>query len=77
MRPEGETARLLVSCPDRHGIVAALSSTLADVGANIVWRWRRGELAMDVAGVVSNHPDLEGDVRAFGIPYHHVPCGSL
>ena len=29
-------ARLLVSCPDRSGIVAALSTALADAGANII-----------------------------------------
>jgi formyltetrahydrofolate deformylase len=29
-------ARLLISCPDRHGIVAAVSGFLADRGANIV-----------------------------------------
>jgi formyltetrahydrofolate deformylase len=141
-----DTARLLVACPDRHGIVAAVSSCLAEAGANIVqsdqyssdpeggrfflrmelhlddlvrrgplletrlaevasrfemtwrltpvharkrvalfvsrhdhclldllWRRRRGELAMDVVCVVSNHPDLADDVRAFGVPYHHVP----
>jgi formyltetrahydrofolate deformylase len=31
-----DTARLLVSCPDRHGIVAAISGHLAQAGANIV-----------------------------------------
>ena len=146
MRKDRDVARLLVSCPDRHGIVAAVSAALAGAGANIVnseqhstdpegggfflrmefhleglagrwaeleaslgpvaaefamewslqlaaarkrvalfvsrhdhclldllWRWRRGELAMDVVAVVSNHPDLEPDVRSFGVPYHHVP----
>jgi formyltetrahydrofolate deformylase len=146
VRNARDVARLLVSCPDRHGIVAAVSAALADAGANIVnseqhstdpeggsfflrmefhleelagrwpeleaklepvaasfamewslrlaaerkrvalfvsrqdhclldllWRWRRGELAMDVVAVVSNHPDLEQDVRSFGVPYHHVP----
>jgi len=29
-------ARLLVSCPDRHGIVAAVAGFLADSGANII-----------------------------------------
>jgi formyltetrahydrofolate deformylase len=29
-------ARLLVSCPDREGIIAALSSALSDAGANII-----------------------------------------
>ena len=149
MRNGDDVARLLVSCPDRHGIVAAVSAGIAEAGANIVsseqhstdpeggtfflrmelhleglagkwaqleasleqiaagfemewslrlaatrkrvalfvsrqdhclldllWRWRRGELPMDVVAVVSNHPDLEGDVRSFGVPYHHVPVSA-
>jgi len=34
--PAIDTARLLVSCPDRHGIVAAVSTLLFELGANIV-----------------------------------------
>ena len=144
-----DVARLIVSCPDRPGIIAALSQCLAEIGANIVssdqystdpqggsfflrmeihlpelaarhelvesrlapiadefgmewrltlagarkrvalfasrsdhcllellWRWRRGELAMDVVCVISNHPDLETDVRPFGVEYHHIPVTS-
>jgi formyltetrahydrofolate deformylase len=141
-----DVARLIVSCRDRHGIVAAISGALADAGANIIssdqhstdpeggtfflrmefyvdeltqdlerqvagigerfemdwrltrassrkrvalfvsrwdhclldllWRWRRGELAMDVACVVSNHPDLADDVAQFGVAYHHVSMSS-
>jgi formyltetrahydrofolate deformylase len=143
---DDDVARLIVSCPDRHGIIAALSQCLAGIGANIIssdqysthaeggrfflrmefhlvglerergrveaqlgavaeqfemdwrltlaqarkrvalfasrhdhclldllWRWRRGELAMDVVAVVSNHPDLAEDVRPFGVEYHHLP----
>jgi formyltetrahydrofolate deformylase len=140
------TARLLISCPDQPGIVAAVSSFLFEHGANIVssdqhstdpqggrfflrmefstagldlagdeleagfrlhvaerfemswrishpgerkrmailasrsehclldllWRWRRGELDVDVVLVASNHPDLEDDVCSLGVPYHHV-----
>ncbi|HEX5584592.1 formyltetrahydrofolate deformylase [Gaiella sp.] len=141
-----DVGRLIVSCPDRRGIVAALSTVLAETGANIIrsdqhstnpeggdfflrmefhleglaehrvelerrigalgaeleldwrltsadsrkrvaifvsryehclldllWRWRTGELEMDIVGVVSNHPDLAIDVGTFGIPFHHVP----
>jgi formyltetrahydrofolate deformylase len=141
-----DVGRLIVSCRDGHGIIAALSTALADAGANIIasdqhstdpeggsfflrmefhleglesgidelreqlapiaerfdmrwrvtnagqhkrvalftsrydhclldllWRWRRGELAMDVVAVVSNHPDLDQEVAAFGVPYHHIP----
>jgi formyltetrahydrofolate deformylase len=139
-------ARLLVSCPDREGIVALVSTALRDAGANIIssdqyssdpyggsfslrmefyipdpderfgpleerlaaigselgldynlvdarrpkrvalfvsrydhclldllWRWRRKELDMDVVAVVSNHPDLQEEVARFGVPYHHIP----
>jgi formyltetrahydrofolate deformylase len=40
---------------------------------DVLWRWRRGELRMDIAAVVSNHGDLEQEVAAFGVPYHHIP----
>ena len=141
------SARLLISCADRPGIVAAVSGFLFSRGANIVtsdqystdpeggrfymrmtfhleglderrseferafgeevaggfamdwrvwyvtdrrsvaimasredhclldllWRWRRDELDMDVLCVISNHPDHRADVESFGIDYHHVP----
>jgi formyltetrahydrofolate deformylase len=35
-RDDAQIARLLVSCPDRHGIVAAVSGFLASAGANIL-----------------------------------------
>jgi formyltetrahydrofolate deformylase len=40
---------------------------------DLLWRWRRGELDMDVVAVVSNHPDLQEEVARFGVPYHHIP----
>jgi formyltetrahydrofolate deformylase len=39
---------------------------------DLLWRWRRGQLEMDVRLVASNHPDLRGDVESFGLPYAHV-----
>nr|WP_191089780.1 formyltetrahydrofolate deformylase [Nesterenkonia ebinurensis] len=145
--PSPDIARLIISCPDQHGIVAAVSQLIAELGGNIItldqystgvedgqffqrtvfhlpgfaqrraeieqvieerlaqrfsmdfqltdasapkrvailasktdhclldllWRHRRGELPMEIPLVVSNHPDLEGDVRRFGIEFHHVP----
>jgi formyltetrahydrofolate deformylase len=140
------TARLLMSCPDGPGIVAAVSSLLFDRGANIIasdqfsthpeqgtffmrtafylpelehqsaafesafaalaerfsmewrisyahhrrrvalmasradhclldllWRHRRGELAMDVICVISNHEQLRAEVEALRVPYLHIP----
>jgi formyltetrahydrofolate deformylase len=40
---------------------------------DLLWRWRRGELDMDVSLVVSNHTDLADDVARFGVPFEHVP----
>jgi len=40
---------------------------------DLLWRQRRGDLEMTVPMVVSNHPDLQDDVRQFGIPFFHVP----
>jgi formyltetrahydrofolate deformylase len=40
---------------------------------DVLWRWRRGELRMDIVAVVSNHRDLEQEVAAFGVRYHHIP----
>jgi formyltetrahydrofolate deformylase len=142
-----DTARLLVRCPDRPGIVAAVSTFLHAQGANIhqsdqystdpeggtfflravfhlsglagaleeigrgfgtevaerfgmtwslhdasrpkrvaimvsrsdhclldlLWRWRRGELDIDIPLVVSNHADLANDVAQFGVRFEHVP----
>jgi formyltetrahydrofolate deformylase len=137
---------LLVTCPDRPGIVAAISRFLFEAGANIVhsdqhstdpeggrfflrvefdlpnlatrlaaleaslapiaaahemearfalaavpkrlaifvskeehcllellWQWRAGDLQAAIAGVLSNHPDLEPLVSPWGIPFHVFP----
>ncbi len=140
-----QLATLLVSCPDRKGIVASLAQVLYGHGANILdadqhtdpvagmffqrirfdltslntdkvslehgigevalrfgmaWRlaygqrvrrvaifvsrydhclWdllirhRAGELACELAMVVSNHDDLAPVAAHFGVPFHHVP----
>ena len=40
---------------------------------DLLWRWQRGELLVDIPCVISNHDKLRGAVEAFGIPFHHVP----
>ncbi|MBO0688186.1 MAG: formyltetrahydrofolate deformylase [Candidatus Dormibacteraeota bacterium] len=39
----------------------------------LLWRARRGELAVDIGLVLSNHPFLADEVRSFGVPYVHIP----
>ncbi|MER6936202.1 formyltetrahydrofolate deformylase [Nocardioides sp. NPDC127514] len=40
---------------------------------DLLWRWRRGELPVDIGLVISNHPDLAPEVRQFGVPFVHIP----
>lgn len=53
--------------------VAVFASTSDHCLLDLLWRQRRGELPIDITMVVSNHPDHSEDVRAFGIPYIHIP----
>lgn len=41
--------------------------------ADLLYRWRSGDLPCEVTAVISNHDDLRGYVEWHGIPYHHVP----
>ena len=40
---------------------------------DLLWRTRSGELPMEVALVVSNHPDLREQTAQFGVPFVHQP----
>jgi formyltetrahydrofolate deformylase len=53
--------------------VAILVSRYDHCLMELLWRWRRGELAIEVPLVISNHETLRADVEAFGIPFEHVP----
>ena len=44
--------------------------------ADLLNRWHSGDLDCDIPCVISNHPDLEGLVAWYGIPFHHVPMGD-
>ena len=40
---------------------------------DLLYRWRLGELKVDIVAVVSNHPDLRPLAAAHDIPFHHLP----
>ena len=40
---------------------------------DLLYRWRAGELAIDIPLVVSNHPDLGDLVTGHGIAFEHLP----
>ena len=41
--------------------------------SDLLWRWRNGDLGGEIACVISNHADHQGQVEAVGLPFHHVP----
>jgi formyltetrahydrofolate deformylase len=40
---------------------------------DLLVRARNGELPVEIAAVVSNHPDLEGLAAWHAVPFHHIP----
>lgn len=40
---------------------------------DLLYRYRTGDLAVEIPAIVSNHPDLESLAGWHGIPYHHLP----
>ncbi len=39
----------------------------------LLWKWRSGELDLDIPLVISNHTDLQQAVESYGIPFYHIP----
>ncbi len=144
MTSDHPSTRLLIACPDRPGLIAAVSGFLAEAGLNItdadqhssaegrffmrlvfdapppedrdalqsrfaaelaqpfemehrfaeagarkrvaimvsredhcladlLWRWRNGELEAEVTAVISNHPHHAETVGMLGVACHHIP----
>ncbi|NUX99232.1 formyltetrahydrofolate deformylase [Paraburkholderia youngii] len=53
--------------------VLIMVSKLEHCLADLLFRWRMGELKMDIVGIGSNHRDLEPLARQHGLPFHHLP----
>ena len=53
--------------------VVLMASHASHCLADILHRWKSGELACDIPCVISNHENLRSMVEWHGIPFHHVP----
>jgi formyltetrahydrofolate deformylase len=53
--------------------VAILVSRYDHCLAELLWRWRRGELYADIPLVVSNHAEMEREAARFDVRFEHVP----
>jgi len=62
--------------PGRRPRLAILVSRQDHCLMDLLWRRRRGELDAELVAVLSNHPDVGWEVRAAGVPFHHVPVAA-
>ena len=58
---------------DRYRVMI-LASKFDHCLADLVYRWKIGELPMEIAGIVANHPaETYANVDLTGLPFHHLP----
>ena len=67
----GMQARVAISA--QRPRVAVFVSKFDHCFHDLVLRGKAGELAGDIAAIVSNHPDLEAAARGYGLPFHLIP----
>mgnify|MGYP001820212041 FL=1 len=53
--------------------VVLLASHASHCLADILHRWKSGDMACEIPCVISNHENLRSMVEWHGIPFHHVP----
>ena len=53
--------------------VLIMVSKLEHCLADLLFRWRMGELKMDIVGIASNHPDFAPLAAQHGLAFHHLP----
>lgn len=54
--------------------VVLMAGKQAHCLADLLYRWRSGEMAFEIAAVISNHEDLRDYVEWHELPYYHVPA---
>ncbi|WP_119289315.1 formyltetrahydrofolate deformylase [Azohydromonas sediminis] len=40
---------------------------------DLLFRWKSGQLAVEIPAIVSNHPTFAALADSYGIPFHHLP----
>lgn len=43
---------------------------------DLLYRWRMGELPIEIPAIASNHKDLASIASAHGLPFHHLPISA-
>jgi formyltetrahydrofolate deformylase len=43
---------------------------------DLLFRWKSGQLPMDIRAIVSNHTTFAGLAESYGLPFHHLPLAG-
>ena len=71
---KGFSMRWAIRDPKVRRKVMILASQQDHCLADLIYRWRRGELPMDLVAIVSNHPrETYAHLDLDGVPFHHLP----
>jgi formyltetrahydrofolate deformylase len=65
--------RWKLSAGARKPRMALFCSQYLHCAADLLYRWRTGELECEIPVIVSNHRDVERLAGYYGIPFEHVP----
>ncbi|WP_103501035.1 MULTISPECIES: formyltetrahydrofolate deformylase [Streptomyces] len=58
---------------DRRMRIVVMVSKFGHCLNDLLFRTRIGALPVEIAAVVSNHPDFEELTASYGVPFHHIP----
>lgn len=72
-RAEGFDLQWQLTEPNHRTRVAIMVSKYDHCLNDLLYRYRTGELAIDIPLIISNHPDLKPLADWHGIPYYHLP----
>lgn len=62
-----------LSYADEKKRMALMVSKYDHCFLELLWRWKRGDLAVEIPLVISNHEEMRGLTESFGLPYLYVP----
>jgi formyltetrahydrofolate deformylase len=68
--------RWQLTSSSRRPRVALFCSQYLHCMADLLYRWRSGELKCEIPLIVSNHREVEGLAAFYGIPFEHVRISS-
>jgi formyltetrahydrofolate deformylase len=74
--PESSKAEVRVRRQDARPRILIMVSKFDHCLVDLLYRWRTGALPVDIAVIVSNHPDSAPLAAAHGIPFVHLPVTS-